>query len=108
MIEVAGNGRFKQVDVPIDGVCSRLVGLVRGLLGPCAAVRDPFPVEESLNELGIASLQMVKLLLAVEAEFDIEIPPRELTEESFRSVSAIGALIERILSLRRPREAMTG
>ena len=38
----------------------------------------------------------VKLMLAIEAAFDIAIPDAELTPENFRSIAAIEALVERL------------
>ena len=40
----------------------------------------------------------VKLMLAVEAAFDVAIPDAELTPENFRSIAAIEALLERLLA----------
>jgi len=36
-----------------------------------ASLPHPFPVEQQLSDLGISSLKMVNLMLAVEVEFDI-------------------------------------
>ena len=37
---------------------------------------------------------MVNLMLAVEAEFDLEIPQEEMTPENFRSIETIERLVE--------------
>jgi hypothetical protein len=42
---------------------------------------------------------MVTLLLAVESEFNIEVPQCEITPEVFRSISTIDALVWRLLPL---------
>jgi acyl carrier protein len=47
----------------------------------------------------MSSIKLVSLMLAVEAEFKIEIPQAEMTPENFHSVISIQALLERI---RRP------
>lgn len=86
----------------IDRVSEQLVGLVKQVLGAGAAVPTPFPVEQQLSDLGISSLKMVNLMLAVELEFDVAIPQSDITPENFHSVSAILALVLRILSLRKP------
>ena len=45
------------------------------------------PLEGRLSELGMSSIKMVNLMLAVEGEFDLNIPQQEITPENFRSVS---------------------
>jgi acyl carrier protein len=85
----------------IDGVREQLVVLVKQLLGANAAFPNPFPVEQQLSDLGISSLKMVNLMLAVELEFDIAIPQSDITPENFHSVAAIQALVVRTLSLRK-------
>jgi acyl carrier protein len=39
---------------------------------------------------------MVNLMLAVEAEFDVKIPDRDMTPANFRSVARIEALVEKL------------
>jgi acyl carrier protein len=86
----------------IERVSEQLVGLVKQVLGPAAALPTPFPVEQQLSDLGISSLKMVNLMLAVELEFDVAIPQTDITPENFHSVAAIQALVVRILSQRKP------
>jgi acyl carrier protein len=50
--------------------------------------------EQPLYDAGLSSLDLVNLMLAVEVEFDLEIPQHEITPENFRSVAAIGRLVE--------------
>ena len=83
-----------------NGVCDRLIGLVRQLLGATVVVPEPFPVDRQLSELGISSLKMVNLMLAVEVEFDIAIPQADITPENFHSLASIEALVERMLRQR--------
>jgi hypothetical protein len=85
----------------IERVGEQLVGLVKQLLGPGAALPHPFPVEQQLSDLGISSLKMVNLMLAVELEFDVAIPQSDITPENFHSVAAINALVVGILSQRK-------
>lgn len=93
---------------PID-VCNRLIALVRQVIGPAGVFPDPFPVATQLSDLGISSLKMVNLMLAVELEFDIAIPQSDITPENFQSLSSIQALVDKMLSMRQssvsPREA---
>lgn len=51
-----------------------------------------------LRQAGLTSMATVKLMLAVEAAYDVAIPDRELTPENFRSIATIAALIERLLA----------
>ncbi len=48
---------------------------------------------DNLREAGLTSLDMVNLMLAVEAEFDIEIPQSAMTPENFDTVAAIESLV---------------
>jgi acyl carrier protein len=85
----------------IEGVGEQLIVLVKQLLGAHAVHPDPFPVEQQLSDLGISSLKMVNLMLAVELEFDIAIPQSDITPENFHSVAAMQTLVVRTLSLRK-------
>jgi acyl carrier protein len=78
------------------------VGLVRRSLGAEVLLPQPFPVERQLSDLGLSSLKMVNLMLAVELEFDIAIPQSDITPENFHSVATIQALVVRTLSQRKP------
>ena len=69
----------------------RITALVRRLLAERAITRT-FSPQDDLREIGLTSLDMVNLVLAVEAELDVAIPEREITPANFRSVSTIAAL----------------
>lgn len=79
------------------GVRGRLVTLVKHLMGSGIAIPDPFPVDAVLSDLGISSLKMVNLMLAVEVEFDIAIPQADITPENFHSLASIEMLVTRTL-----------
>jgi len=85
----------------LERVGEQLIALVKLTLGAQAALPDPFPVERQLSDLGVSSLKMVNLMLAVELEFDIAIPQSDITPENFHSVAAIEALVVRTLSQRK-------
>jgi acyl carrier protein len=89
------------VDTRPDEVCDRLVALVKQVSGSASVFPAPFPVDTQLSELGISSLKMVNLMLAVELEFDIAIPQSDITPENFQSLSSIRSLVEKMLNLRR-------
>ena len=75
----------------------RLLGLIRQILGNPAATR-PLAVDARLADLGISSIKMVILMLAIEAEFNLTIPPGEITPESFASIASVEAMVERVLA----------
>ena len=61
----------------------------RGVDGPVAA-------DAELARFGMTSIDMVEVMLGVEAEFDIAIPPTEITMDNFRSVAAMVGLVSRL------------
>ena len=83
-----------------EGLSDRLVSLVKAVLGAGGVVPKPFPLEAQLSDLGVSSLKMVNLMLAVEVEFDIAIAQGDITPENFHSLKSIEALVDRTLSLR--------
>ena len=83
-----------------EGVSERLISLVRAVLGVGAVMPNPFPLDAQLSDLGISSLKMVNLMLAVEVEFDIAIAQADITPENFHSLSSIENLVERTLAQR--------
>jgi acyl carrier protein len=54
---------------------------------------------DDLREAGLSSMDMLNLVLAIEAEFDLTIPESGITPANFRCIAAIsdlvGALLER-------------
>ena len=54
--------------------------------------------QDNLREAGLTSMATVKLMLAIEAAYDVAIPDAELTPENFRSITTIEALLERLLA----------
>jgi acyl carrier protein len=87
----------QRVDLQTQSVTERLATLVKQVLGEGAAIPDPLPLDAQLSDLGISSLKMVNLMLAVEIEFDISIPQADITPENFHSLSTINALVARTL-----------
>lgn len=73
----------------------RLVQLVKEILAKHSITRSIL-VDEQLSQVGLSSIDMVNLMLAVEAEFDIMIPAPEITPANFRSILTVEALIARI------------
>lgn len=79
----------------------RLRALVAGILA-AKSQAGPFSDDDTLAEIGIASVDMVTLLLSVESEFDLEVPQQDITPDMFRSIATIDALVRRLL----PQSAM--
>ena len=77
------------------GVGEQLIELVRQVLGAGSPLPDPFPLDAQLSDLGISSLKMVNLMLAVELEFDLAIAQADITPENFHSLSSIADLVVR-------------
>lgn len=74
---------------------SRVAALVEGLVAHKGAGRAIGP-HDRLVDVGLTSMDMVNLMLAVEAEFDLMIPAGEITPGNFRSIATIEALVERV------------
>jgi acyl carrier protein len=75
----------------------RVVTVVQRLVGERSITR-PFSADDTLTEVGLTSLDAVKLVLLVEDEFNIEIPLSELTVANFRSIATISRLVSRLLT----------
>ena len=73
----------------------RVHDVVIGILAK-HTVAGPVGGNDELVKLGLTSIDMVELMLAVEGEFDIIIPPADITAENFRSVDTIGRMIGRL------------
>jgi len=69
----------------ITDIASRMLVKRGGKPGPSPS--------QNLRDAGLTSLDMVNLMLAVEAEFDIEIPQEAMTPENFDTIAAITALV---------------
>ena len=75
----------------------RIAGLVRRILAE-RAIERPFSADDDLREIGLTSLDMVNLVLAVESELAVSIPERDITPANFRSVASIEALVTALRS----------
>jgi acyl carrier protein len=74
----------------------RVAHLVRELLAK-RSIDRPVGNDDSLTEIGLTSLDIVNLMLAIETEFGIKIPDRDMTPANFRSITQIDQLIGRLL-----------
>lgn len=75
----------------------RVVALVERILErpPGAA---PLSTTARLNELGMSSMKMINLMLAIEVEFDLAIPQAEITPENFETIASVEATVGRLLA----------
>ena len=71
---------------------NRLLVLVESILEQNAITAQLTPAT-LLVDAGLTSMDMVNLMLAVEAEFDFTIPQSEITPENFQSVETLKALV---------------
>jgi acyl carrier protein len=79
-------------------VQGRILALVETILkqNSIAVQVDP---ESRLVDVGLTSMDMVNLMLSVEAEFDFTIPQPEITPENFQSIRTLELMIVRHLRL---------
>lgn len=80
---------------PQSSTRERLIGLIRQILGPAGGAR-PMPIDARLSDLGMSSIKMVKLMLAIEVEFNLAIPQADITPESFESIASVEAMLTRL------------
>jgi acyl carrier protein len=69
-----------------------VLGVVQRLLAE-RSLAVSISADDDLRAVGLTSLDMVNLVLSVEAELDLQIPESAITPANFRSVSAIDALV---------------
>nr|4H2S_C Chain C, Aminoacyl carrier protein 1 [Bradyrhizobium diazoefficiens USDA 110]4H2S_D Chain D, Aminoacyl carrier protein 1 [Bradyrhizobium diazoefficiens USDA 110]4H2T_C Chain C, Aminoacyl carrier protein 1 [Bradyrhizobium diazoefficiens USDA 110]4H2T_D Chain D, Aminoacyl carrier protein 1 [Bradyrhizobium diazoefficiens USDA 110]4H2U_C Chain C, Aminoacyl carrier protein 1 [Bradyrhizobium diazoefficiens USDA 110]4H2U_D Chain D, Aminoacyl carrier protein 1 [Bradyrhizobium diazoefficiens USDA 11 len=73
-------------------VRNRIIKLVKGILEQNALAADVTP-QAKLVDVGLTSMDMVNLMLGVEAEFDFTIPQSEITPENFQSVETLERMV---------------
>jgi acyl carrier protein len=73
-------------------VRDRILALVKAILEQNAITAEVHP-EQLLVDIGLTSMDMVNLMLGVEAEFDFTIPQAEITPENFQSVKMLERMI---------------
>jgi acyl carrier protein len=71
---------------------ARIAEIVAAMLAKRGNAIKPSP-SQNLREAGLTSLDMVNLMLAIEAEFDIEIPQSAMTPANFDTIAAIDSLV---------------
>jgi acyl carrier protein len=76
----------------VNDVQGRLLALVKSILDQNAIAANLEPAT-LLVDVGLTSMDMVNLMLAVEAEFDFTIPQADITPENFQSVETLKRLV---------------
>jgi acyl carrier protein len=95
LTEFEDSASQERLDHGADSPADRLLTLVQQILAK-NLITLPLTINDSLTEAGLASLDMVHLMLIVEAEFEILLPASEITVENFYSISTIEALVMRL------------
>jgi acyl carrier protein len=73
-------------------VQNRILVLVKLILEENSITAELDP-QTRLVDVGLTSMDMVNLMLGVEAEFDFTIPQSEITPENFQSVETLQRMI---------------
>lgn len=76
-------------------VSERIASVAVRMLAKRGSKTVPAP-QTNLRDAGLTSLDMVNLILAIENEFDIEIPQSAMIPENFDTMAAIEVLISTV------------
>lgn len=80
---------MQAIDTDVQG---RILALVKSILEQNSITAEVNP-DSRLVDVGLTSMDMVNLMLGVEAEFDFTIPQSEITPENFQSVKTLLQMI---------------
>ena len=80
------------IEASAAAVQCRVLSVIRNILRENAIMADVHP-ETRLVDIGLDSMNMVALMLGVEAEFNITLPQPEITPENFESVRSLETMI---------------
>jgi len=72
--------------------CDDVARVVRDILAE-RSINAVVSLDSDLRDVGLTSLDMVALVLAVEAAFNLTLPETQITPANFRSISSINALV---------------
>jgi acyl carrier protein len=75
-----------------SNVQTRVRALVAAILEQNAIAVELDP-QSRLVDVGLTSMDMVNLMLGVEAEFDFTIPQSEITPENFQSIRTLELMV---------------
>ncbi|MCC3247188.1 phosphopantetheine-binding protein [Methylocystis sp. WRRC1] len=77
------------LDVPSQTKTDRISAIVGGFIKDFGVIRR----DQDLQSLGLTSMDMVNLMLSIEAEFDLTIPGSKLVPANFRTIESIELLV---------------
>ena len=75
-----------------SNIRDRVVSLVKAIIEQNEIAAEVTPAAR-LVDVGLTSMDMVNLMLSVEAEFDFTIPQDQITPENFQSVETLERMI---------------
>jgi acyl carrier protein len=78
--------------IPNANIRDRVLALVTSILQQNAIAAQVQP-DSRLVDVGLTSMDMVNLMLGVEAEFDLTIPQALITPENFQSIESLELMI---------------
>jgi acyl carrier protein len=87
-------GSFSAVGIPL---AIQVMDILRGIRARRSDGSD-YDDAANLTDAGFTSLEMVKVMLAVEAAFDIMIPAADITPANFATGAAIAATVKRVVA----------
>ena len=82
-------------------VQNRILALVKAILEQ-NSIAVEVDLEGRLVDVGLTSMDMVNLMLSIEAEFDFTIPQSEITPKNFQSIKTLELMIVSQLGPGRP------
>jgi acyl carrier protein len=80
-----------------DSPQSRVITAVHELLAE-RSIKTEVSLDDNLFQVGLNSLDMLNLVLSLEAMFDITIPEAQITIANLRSISTLSSLIVRLMN----------
>ncbi len=84
MLDVVSSAMVTRVDLVVRE-------FLKGSHKDCAVAPD-----QNLEDFGLTSIDMVNLMLAIEAEFDLTIPGSKLIPANFKTLERIVGLVEEL------------
>jgi acyl carrier protein len=76
---------------------NRVIAIIQRLIRErSVSIGRPIRSDHKLAEIGVTSLDLARLVLLVEDEFDLVIPERDITPANFRSISTISQLVSKL------------
>lgn len=81
---------------PDGDLLARVLSVLQGIR-PRQSNGLAYQATSNLTDAGFTSVEMVKVMLGIEAAFDVMIPQDLITPENFASATAISAMMERLI-----------